>query len=87
MWGGPTLLAAWWLLLLCSTGSRHTGFSGCRSWALESGLEVVAHGLSCSTACGIFLDHGFKPLAGGFFPTVPPGSRDSSVFEGKRRAD
>ena len=25
-----------WLLLLRSTGSRHTGFSSCGSWALES---------------------------------------------------
>ena len=24
-----------WLLLLQSTGSRHTGFSSCGSWALE----------------------------------------------------
>ena len=23
----------WWLLLLQSTGSRHTGFSSCRAWA------------------------------------------------------
>ena len=31
-----------WLLLLWSTGSRRTG------------SVVVAHGLSCSAACGIF---------------------------------
>ena len=35
-----------WLLLLRSTGSRHAG------------SVVVAHGLSCSTACGIFPDQG-----------------------------
>ena len=34
------------LLLLRSTGSRHAG------------SVVVAHGLSCSTACGIFPDQG-----------------------------
>ena len=36
-------------LLLRSTGSRHAG------------SVVVAHGLSCSTACGIFPDHGSNP--------------------------
>ena len=30
------------------------------SQALECGLVVVAHGLSCSTACGIFLDQELK---------------------------
>ena len=38
-----------WLLLLRSTGSRHAG------------SVVVAHGLSCSMAYGIFLDHGSNP--------------------------
>ena len=41
-----------WLLLLWSTGSRHVGFSSCGAWA----SIVAAHGLSCSVACGIFLD-------------------------------
>ena len=36
-------------LLLRSTGSRHAG------------SVVVAHGLSCSTACGIFPDQGSNP--------------------------
>ena len=35
-----------WLLLLQSMGSRHAG------------SVVVAHGLSCSTACGTFPDQG-----------------------------
>ena len=39
----------WWLLLLWSTGSRLMG------------SVVVAHGLSCSTACGIFPDQGLNP--------------------------
>ena len=39
----------WWLLLLQSTGSRHAG------------SVVVAHGLSCSVACGIFPDQGSNP--------------------------
>ena len=37
------------LLLLWSTGCRHEG------------SVVVAHGLSCSAACGIFPDHGSNP--------------------------
>ena len=43
-----------WLLLLWNTGSRHMGFSSCGAWA----SLVVAHGLSCSAACGIFPDQG-----------------------------
>ena len=50
-----------WLLLLLSTGSRCMGFSSCGSRALEQGSVVVAHGLSCSAACGIFLDQGSNP--------------------------
>ena len=38
-----------WPLLLRSTGSRRTG------------SVVVAHRLSCSVACGIFLDQGLNP--------------------------
>ena len=37
----------------------------------------MAHGLSCSAACGIFPDEGSNPvcpaLAGGFLTTAPPG--------------
>ena len=53
-----------WLLLLRSTGYRHTGFSNCGTWAQQlwlAGSVVVAHGLSCSMACGIFLDKGSNP--------------------------
>ena len=52
-------------LLLRSTGSR------------RAGSVVVAHGSSCSAACGIFPDQGSEPvcpaLAGGFSTTAPPG--------------
>ena len=48
-----------WPLLLRSTGSRHVGFSSCGSRAPES--VVVAHGLSCSAACGILPDQGSNP--------------------------
>ena len=54
-----------WPLLLRSTGSR------------RAGSVVVAHGPSCSAACGIFPDQGSNPcplaLAGRFSTTVPPG--------------
>ena len=57
-----------WLLLLQSTGSRRVGFSSCGAWAsvvvargLQStGSVVVAHGLSYSVACGIFVDQGLN---------------------------
>ena len=47
-----------WLLLLRSTGSRRAGsvVVACRLWS--TGSVVVAHGLSCSAACGILLDQG-----------------------------
>ena len=53
-----------WLFffLLWSTGSRCTGFSSCGSRAPKSASSVVvAHGLSCSTACGILPDQGSNP--------------------------
>ena len=37
---------------------EHTGFSSCGTWAPET---VVAHGLSCSAACGVFPDQGSNP--------------------------
>ena len=43
-----TSFLLWWLLL-CSMGSRHMG------------SVVAAHGLSCSMACGIFLNQGSNP--------------------------
>ena len=38
----------------------------------------MAHGLSCSVACGIFPDQGpvFPELVGGFSTTAPPGKLD-----------
>ena len=53
-----------WLLLLWSMGSRCVGFSSCGMWAQQAcglqraGSVVVAHGLTCSTACGIFRNQG-----------------------------
>ena len=60
-------------LLLRSAGSR------------RAGSVVVAHGPSCSAACGIFPDQGSNPcppaLAGGFLTTVPPGKSLFILFE------
>ena len=55
-----------WLLMWQSTGSRHVGFSSCGTqtqqlWLSGSGSVVVAHGLSCSAACGIFPGQGSNP--------------------------
>ena len=59
-------------LLLRSTGSRHAG------------SVIVAHGPSCSTACGIFHRPGLEPvfpaLAGRFSTTAPPGKPQCEPF-------
>ena len=61
------------LLLLWSTGSR------------RAGSVVVAHGPSCSVACGIFPDQGLEPvspaLAGRFSTTAPPGKPMMIAFK------
>ena len=51
----------WWFLLLHSMGSRARGLSSCGSQILEHSSIVVAHGLSCPTACGIFLEQCLSP--------------------------
>ena len=59
-------------LLLQSTGSR------------RAGSVVVAHGRSCSAACGIFPDQGSNPvspaLAGRLSTTAPPGKPPILLF-------
>ena len=48
--------------LLCGWAFFSSGFSCCGAWALGSqAAAVVAHGLSCPTACGILPDQGSKP--------------------------
>ena len=69
--GYPSLRCAgfslWWLLSLLSMGSRRMGFSSCGTWVVvahglqSAGSVVVAHGLSCSAACGIVPDQGLNP--------------------------
>ena len=46
----------WWLLLMQSTGSRPWGLR----YMWHMGSVVLAPGLSCWTACGIFLDQGLN---------------------------
>ena len=81
----------WVLLSSCNAWASHCGgFSCCRAWVLGCGASVVAipglsstgsivvaHRLSCSMECGIFLEPGIKPvspaLAGRFFTVEPQG--------------
>ena len=51
----------WWLLLLWSTDSRHTGCSSCGLQALEHRVSSCGARVSCSAACGIFADQGSNP--------------------------
>ena len=55
-------------------GPQASIVAACGFWG--AGSVVVAHGLSCSAACGIFLGQGSNPcspaLAGGFLSNVPP---------------
>ena len=46
--------------LAVETGPQCAGFSGCRSWALEHSLFVVA-GFSCCLTCRIFPNQGLNP--------------------------
>ena len=54
-------LSLWWLLLLWNTVSSLVGFSHYTPRFLITDSEVVAHGLSCSEARGVFLDQGSNP--------------------------
>ena len=72
-------LAFSWAFSRSSKWASHCGhFCCCRALAIElEGSVVVAHGLSCPTAQGIFLDQGLNPcppaMAGGFLNTGPLG--------------
>ena len=76
---------------LSSCGARapeRVGSVVCGMWALSlrcAGSVVVAHRLSCPTACGILVPQpGIEPvssaLEGGFFTTGPPGKSQKWVF-------
>ena len=77
----------------CSVQASHcSGFSCFRAQAVGAwasvvatrGSVVVAHGLRCSAACGIFQirdRHLVSPaLAGGFLPTAPPAKSYPLIF-------
>ena len=64
--------------LRCGVWPSHCGgFSCCGARALGARASlVVAHGLSCSMACGIFPDQGSNPCPlhlGRFLTTAPTG--------------
>ena len=69
----------------------YAGFSlGVESWSYSlgcAGSVAVVHGLSCSMACGVFMDlpgSGIEPVpparAGGFFTPESPGKPDGVLF-------
>ena len=49
-----TGFSLWWLLFLQSSGSRRMGSVVMACRLQSAGSIVVAHGLSCSMACGVF---------------------------------
>ena len=61
-----------WLLLLRSTGSRHTGFSSCSTQAqlLRGMWDLPRPGLEPMSPA----------LAGGFLTTVPPGKPNVNLL-------
>ena len=76
-----------WLLLLRSTGSRHTGFSSCGSWALEHRLSSCGARASPLRGMWDLPRPGLEPvspaLAGRFSTTAPLGKPHASVFKTK----
>ena len=58
-----SVCSAWGLLSSCRVWVSYCcGFSCCKAWGLgHTGSTVVAHGLSCSMAYGIFPDKGSNP--------------------------
>ena len=75
----------WGLVFILVRGLLIAVASCCGARALGAGASVVvAHGLSCFMACGIFPDRGTNPcppaLADGFLTTVPPGKPCSKIF-------
>ena len=72
-----TGFSLWWLLLLQSMGSRHTGFSNCGSRALEHRLSSCGARAQLLHGMWDLPGPGLQPvspaLAGGFLTTAPPG--------------
>ena len=80
-----SLVVASGATLRCGVQASHcSGFSCCRARALGTWASVVvARGLSCSTACGIFPDQGLNPCPLHWqvdsYPLCHQGSTHSSV--------
>ena len=55
-----SLVGEHWLWSVRASLVTARGSSTCGSRALEHRLVVVSHGLSCSKACGTFLDQGLR---------------------------
>ena len=74
-----------WLLLLQSTGHRHTGFSSCGSWALEHRLSSCGARAQLLRGTWNLPGPGIEPmspaLAGGFLTTVPPGKSPHATIQ------
>ena len=97
--GGSSLVAGFpllWLLSLQSAGSRACGRGSVQHVGLvvaaprlpSTGSVVLASGLRCSRACGLFPDQGSPqcvlPLGGGLVITEPPGKCILDVLSERR---
>ena len=75
---GPLFIAVRGPLTVVASPLRSTG-------SRRAGSAVVAHGLSCPAACGIFPDQGSNTvspaLAGRFLTTAPPGKPELDAFK------
>ena len=75
----------WWLLLLQSTGSRHTGFSSCGSQALERRLSSCGARAQLPRGTWDLPGPGLKPvspaLADGFLTIAPPGKPNQCLLD------
>ena len=75
----------WWLLLLRSMGSRHTGLSSCGLRGLERRLSscgaraYLLHGMWDHPGPG--LEPVSSALAGGFLTTMPPGQSHLDILK------
>ena len=74
------------LLFVAVLGLLIAVASRCGAQALGARASVVvAHGLSCSAACGIFprpeIESVSPALAGGFLTSAPPGKPQSDVLK------
>ena len=82
----PSLRAGNYALHCSAWASHRSGVSCCGAPALGARASAaVAHGLSCSEACGMLPEPGIEPAfplwAGRFLSTVPLGRSPSSAFK------